>query len=407
MLVMFRFKNYGPFKDEAILDMRAVKAYKEHPDNLITEYEDMPLLKVAAIYGANVSGKSQFVEAYLTFKTLAQHSFHINNKENDNSFLEDAYLPFALDANSRCENTEFEGIYRIGENEYRYGFSYNGSRVGSEWLYRTSLKTNRVSVILERNEDIIKLGASVKRTCEKYLRDIDKDVLALSFFSSLRLKTPVFWETITAIVLFLPVSLSNNAGAELMLDAYFRDDFDDHEKKKLLEFLNAIDVGIKDINVEKNGKAIKVHTYHRANTGDLCEFDFEIESDGTRRAIAIYSVVRSAIKYNAGLVMDEFHSQLHPLLQKYLLDMFYESSTGGQLIYTTHDTTMLDKRFTRRDQIWFTEKNEDGASTLYSLSDFKVRDFDSFEKDYLSGNYGAIPNLKDFSFDGGITDGKG
>ena len=105
--------------------------------------------------------------------------------------------------------------------------------------------------------------------------------------------------------------------------------------------------------------------------------------------------------------MDEFHSQLHPLLQKYLLDMFYESSNGGQLIYTTHDTTMLDKRFTRRDQVWFTEKNENGESILYSLADFKVRDFDSFGKDYLSGNYGAIPNLKDFSFNGGTADGEG
>ena len=407
MLVMFRYKNYGPFKDEVILDMRAVKAYKEHPDNLITVYPDMPLLKIAAIYGANASGKSQFVDAYHTFKTIVQHSFRLNNKDDDHSFIEEFHMPFALCKDCRNADTEFEGIYRIDNEEYRYGFSYNGKEIKSEWLYRTSLQTNRTSVILERDAGIIKLGASVKRTCEKYLKDIDNDVLALSFFSSLRLNNMVFITTVTAIMLFWPVSLSRDAGAEVMLEEYFNNDFDEDEKERLLKFLNAIDVGIKDISIEKNGKKSKVYTYHLDDNGSLCEFDFSLESDGTRRAIAIYSVLRLATKGNAGLIMDEFHSQLHPLLQKYLLDMFYESSNGGQLIYTTHDTTMLDKRFTRRDQVWFTEKNENGESTLYSLADFKVRDFDSFGKDYLSGNYGAIPNLKDFSFNGGTADGEG
>ena len=106
-------------------------------------------------------------------------------------------------------------------------------------------------------------------------------------------------------------------------------------------------------------------------------------------------------------MIDEFHSQLHPLLQKYILDLFYEQSDGGQIIYTTHDTTLLDKKYMRRDQIWFTNKNEDGESSLYSLADFNVRNFDSFEKDYLSGIYGGIPNLKDYSFVGGISDGEG
>lgn len=407
MLVMFRFKNFGPFKEEAVLDMRAVKAYKEHPDNLITEYPDMPLLKVAAIYGANASGKSQFVEAYTTFRELTHNSFFSNNKDEYNCYLCDAFSPFALDDNSVTGETEFEGVYRIGDNEYCYGFSYDDSHIVSEWLYRTSLITNRKSVILERTYAEIVLGASVKRSCEKYLNDIDDDVLALSFFSSLKLRNTVFSEMLRAISLFLPMSLSRDIGAEVLLDMYFRDDFNDDEKNNLLCFLNAIDIGIKDISVERNGKKLEVFTYHQGKTGKVCEFPMSIESDGTRRAISLYFAVKVATRMNAGLIMDEFHSQLHPLLQKYLLDMFYESSAGGQLIYTTHDTTMLDKRFTRRDQIWFTEKNENGESTLYSLADFKVRDFDSFEKDYLSGNYGAIPNLKDFSFYGGTTDGKG
>jgi AAA15 family ATPase/GTPase len=96
-------------------------------------------------------------------------------------------------------------------------------------------------------------------------------------------------------------------------------------------------------------------------------------------------------------MIDELHNQLHPLLQKYIVDLFYNSNTVAQLIYTTHDTTLLDKQYVRRDQIWFTNKNEYGESTLYSLADYKIRNDKSFTKDYLSGAFDAIPRLRKFS----------
>lgn len=407
MLVMFRFKNYGPFKEEAVLDMRAVKAYKEHPDNLLTAHPDMPLLKVAAIYGANASGKSKFVDAYETFRKLVKYSFQGNNDSDKQSVLKQQYHPYALDSVSQNEATEFEVIFSDPKNEYeyRYGFSYNADIILDEWLYRTSMTTNRQSMLLERDSQQIRIGASIKRTCEKYLPDIDNDVLSLSFFKSLKLKNNPFQVVYFLIRSMIPMYFSKDMYSEVLLELYFKDSFDANEKQRLLSFLHAIDVGIQDIEVEKNGDNVIVYSYHRNQDGNMRRFPLELESDGTRRAIAIYSFLRNVTDIG-GLIMDEFHSQLHPLLQKYLLDMFYESSTGGQLIYTTHDTTMLDKRFTRRDQVWFTEKNENGESSLYSLADFKVRDFDSFGKDYLSGDYGAIPNLKDFSFIGGNTDGK-
>lgn len=407
MLVLFRYKNFGPFKEEATLDMRAIKAYKEHPDNLITKYEDMPLLKVAAIYGSNASGKTSFIDAYYYFSEIVSKSFQKNNKDEEDSFLADWYLPFLLD--SACVNgeTEFEAVYRYGDYEYQYGFVYTEENVKYEWLYRTSLKTNRLSTILERTPNGIELGATVRRGCEKYVSDIDEDVLALSFFSSLKLKTAVFANVVSMVNSFLPVSLSIEGQAQAMMIRYFVKDFSEEEKPRLLAFLNAIDICIKDIAVEKNGNKVSVYTYHLGKNGELCRFPIEIESDGTRRAIAVYSFVRLAVLNDRGLLIDEFHSQLHPLLQKYILDLFYEQSDGGQIIYTTHDTTLLDKKYMRRDQIWFTNKNEDGESSLYSLADFNVRNFDSFEKDYLSGIYGGIPNLKDYSFVGGISDGEG
>ena len=185
-----------------------------------------------------------------------------------------------------------------------------------------------------------------------------------------------------------------------MIDRYFKLDFDDAEKPKLLAFLNAIDVGIKDIAFESsnNNEDFAVYTYHTDYSGNKYRIPLEIESDGTQRAIALYSVVRLAALYNRGLLIDEFNNQLHPLLQRYIISLLYEESATGQLIYTTHDTSLLNNQFMRRDQIWFTEKNAAGEASLYSLAEYKVRNDKSFVTDYLSGIYGGIPDLKSFSF---------
>lgn len=399
MLVMFRYKNYGPFKDETVLDMRAIKSYKEHPYNLISTSNNNSLLKVVAIYGANASGKSNFIDAYQSFVSVVLRSFQKKNKDTEESVLSDNYFPFYFDSSSSEANTEFEAVYHMDGYEYKYGFTYNDRTIEYEWLYRKSLSTNRQSRILERSPDKIELGASVKKACEKYVSDIDADVLALSFFSSLKLRTHAFRDTVNCISDILPISFSCDRQADYFLDRYFEKDFDEEEKPQLLAFLKAIDVGIKDITVEKNKNNTAVYTYHIGKDKEKYRLPLEIESDGTRRAIAVYSLVRLAVLYGKGLMIDEFNNQLHPLLQKYIIDLFYEESSCGQLVYTTHDTSLLDKQFMRRDQIWFTSKNEDGESSLYSLAEFKIRNDKSFGKDYLGGIYGGIPILKDFSFE--------
>ena len=399
MLVAFRFKNYGSFKDEMVLDLRAIKSYKEHPYNLITKNKENPLLKVIAVYGANASGKSTFVNAYSAFLRIVRRSFRPNDAENSDSILNKCYYPFLLDEDSINEGTEFEGIYHHNGYEYRYGYIYNDKSIQYEWLYRKSMATNRLVRILERGPEKIDLGASVKKACEKYLPDIAEDVLALSFFSSLKLRTQVFVEAISCILAILPVSLAHDRLTEFFIKDYFEKDFSETERPRLLAFLKAIDVGIRDIRVEKNKNTLLVFTKHIGKDNNPCEFLLDLESDGTRRAIAIYSLMRQALLHGKGLIIDEFNSQLHPLLQKYIVDRFYQSDNCAQLIYTTHDTLLLDKQYMRRDQIWFTSKNEDGESSLFSLAEFKIRNDQSFGKDYLGGVFGAIPILKNFSFE--------
>jgi len=405
MLVMFKIKNFGSFKEETVFDMRAVKSYKEHPYNLTNNQNSDSLLKVACIYGANASGKSTFVSAYDSFRHIVIESFSKNEKSDSETILEQNYYPFVLDNTSFKDDIEFEIVCRIGDYDYKYGFVYNKESIKFEWLYRISLSSNRQSKIFERTSNKIDLGASAKKECDKYIDNIDSSVLVLSFFSSLKLKTSIFKTVVSCITGILPLSFSDDDSSKIMLDIYFGQKYEEANKNNLLSFLNAVDVGIKDIMVEKNNDRTSVMTFHIGEKGKRYILPLELESSGTKRAIALYSFLKIAAVDGKGLIIDELNSQLHPLLQKYLIDLFCKESNYGQLIYTTHDTFLLDKQFVRRDQVWFTSKDDEGKSKLCSLSDFKIRNDKSYRKDYLGGVYGGIPILKDFSFEGDFENG--
>lgn len=398
MLVQFMLKNVLSFKEETILDMAAIPAYKEHEYNLIN-HGDESFLKVAAIYGANASGKSNLHQAWNFFQSIIVESFN-NTADNvgDNRFsaLEKYYVPFSFE--EEYENSEFQVTFIDDIFEYRYGFEYNSSQIVSEWLYRRNEKTKRTITVFERTTDTINFGASVRRECDKYKGQVPKDALALSFFNKLSLKTDLFnivymhsaintlvidsdnCENIEILKGFLPKILSNKK-----------------DKAKLLSFLTSIDTGIKDLDFDDSEKEIRFFTKHVGRNGKLYPLSLFVESEGTIKSIMIYIFIQMALLSNRSLFVDELNTKLHPLLLKFIIDLFYEPNSTAQLIYTTHDTTLMDKKFFRRDQIWFVQKDALGYSTLSALSDFKVRSDASFEKDYLAGVYGGIPLLKEFS----------
>ena len=398
MLVQFMLKNVLSFKEETILDMTAIPAYKEHDYNLIKNGEES-FLKVAAIYGANASGKSNLHQAWFFFQRIIIESFNNTDDNVSNtrvSALQKYYVPFSFEHTK--DNSEFQITFIDDIFEYRYGFEYNADHIVSEWLYRKKDSTKRTVTIFERTTEDIDFGASVRRECDKYKNQIPKDALALSFFNKLSLKTDLF-----------NIVYENSAIDTLVIDSDDCENVDllerflpkilksDNSKEKLLSFLSSIDSGIKDLYYEDTGKEIRFFTKHLGRNGNLFPLTLFAESEGTLKSIMLYIFVQLAIWNNRSLFIDEMNTKLHPLLLKFLIDLFYEPTSTAQLIYTTHDTTLMDKKFFRRDQIWFVQKDEFGYSSLSALSDFKVRSDASFEKDYLAGVYGGIPLLKEFS----------
>lgn len=394
MLIQFTLKNFLSFKDEAILDMSAISAYKEHEYNLMEINENNRLLKVAAIYGANASGKSNIFTAFLTFQKMVIESF--NNVAFDEQLpIQKYFRPFQFDKEKN--NTEFEIVLFFDGDEYQYGFEYNDRQIIAEWLYRK--KEDRIEKIplIEREKEI-HFGEELSDECSLYQHQIPRETLALTFLSGLRLKNDIMKRVFKAITDITVISGSHysHMTLEKLLPNIINQD-----KSNLIEFLSAVDTGIKNISYKQRDRNILFYTTHEDTDGNQYRMPIYNESDGTIKSILIYAQAKSAILNNRVVLIDELNAQLHPLLLKFIIDLFYTSSSISQLIYTTHDTTLLDQRFFRRDQIWFVKKDEDGHSSLTSLAEFKFSNSGSYGINYLAGVYGAIPNLGDFNIKAG------
>lgn len=391
MLVQFMLKNVLSFKDETIIDMTAINAYKEHGSNLIDCGMKEKFLRVAAIYGANASGKSNLYVAMSYFQRIIEESFNNVNDKNPIA-IRKYYMPFLFE--DKPENSEFQIVVIYENYEYRYGFEYNDKCIVSEWLYRKNLESNRTAIIFERAAEKVEFGASVRKECDIYKEQIPNETLVLSFFNKLKMKINIFKIVYENIMDTLVVPADFWEDTEIIEE--FLPEVIDNDKKSLIEFLTAIDTGIRDISYDNTETEIKFTTVHKGKNGVDYPLGLFLESEGTIKSIVLFIYAKIAVLNDKSMFVDELNVKLHPLLLKFIIDLFYNDSSMAQLIYTTHDTTLMDKKFFRRDQIWFVQKDEFGYSELVALSDFKVRSDASFEKDYLAGVYGGIPLLKEY-----------
>ena len=196
------------------------------------------------------------------------------------------------------------------------------------------------------------------------------------------------------------------------------------DKTSILELLNSADLGISDIAVERKKGKQAMFSYdaatgkasasdpietevriprlkHRGEAGEAF-FDFQEESDGTQRFFAFAGIIIHILEHGMTLVVDELENSMHPLLVRHILGLFFSPRTnprGAQLIFSTHNTSLLDKELFRRDQIWFAEKGIDLSSILVSFSEFSARKTEAFEKGYLEGRYGALPIIRAFNME--------
>ena len=404
MLIRFSFKNFKSFKNENCLDMEAT-SLKEHEYN-VAKTENGEYLKVSAIYGANASGKTNVLQAfdYMKKRILVSDDSKKNSpidEENIYSFMINN-APIALEVEILAKNNKI----------YKYGFEVLKDTIISEWLFEK--RVNKFYAIFERENN----NVSMKPNKISDLVNIDERTLFLNIYSKIDRNNEDFSNVYDWFVNSMYLDLGNpNFERFINNRVSLKILSDENYKKELLKFIKTFDSGIEGIRttpdsieaVKSNNGIIDIEVLHRGENGELKALPFYLESNGTRKMFHLFDFFMDALKNGMVLFVDELDAKLHPLLTRYIINLFHNSQTNignGQLIYSTHDTVNLNKETFRRDEIWFAEKDKDGLSEIYALSDYileddknagkKVRNDATYNKDYLTGRYGAIPVLEEF-----------
>nr|WP_027870866.1 ATP-binding protein [[Eubacterium] cellulosolvens] len=412
MLIQFNFKNFRSFRDDATLDLSAAKM-TEFNDRVISVGSER-ILPVAAIYGANASGKSNVYSAFEYMAEYVANSLHYG--DDPAKFRENRPTPFLFDCVSEDAESSFEVYFTVpgdtSEKSYNYGFCIGKDGVTEEWLnYKTKTAREYKSIIyrsVEENElDLSGLPKPARNNIEVAL---DKQVLIVSLGAKLKVdkcKLVRDWFLANEFADF------GNAYTNFFLSKRLPKEFVEDKviQQKVVQYFSSFDESIKGFNVEEvptegDSKAptYKINSIHKKiDSDEVAEIPLGMESAGTLKMFALYPELQTVLQNGSVYFIDELNARLHPLLVRNFILMFLNPEVNvnhAQLIFTTHDTWQLSNQLLRRDEIWFTEKNTDGVSTLYSLADFvnedgvKIRKDESYEKNYLLGKYGAIPFLK-------------
>lgn len=411
MLLQFNITNILSYKDEAILDLVAGSdtSYEEsllHTNN----HRVMP---VAAVFGANASGKSNL------FKAMTAAILFVRNSQNMQINTQIGFAPFLLDDTSRFNKTRVDFVFIRNGVKYEYGFVVDSSKVYEEYLY--AYKSIKPSMIFERYDvNHYRYTSSKERIFKKYEK--------LNADNKLFLATATAWNCQETKEPFLWFSESidtyDQEAIERAMLVHMDLDQDGSNKEFLLKALKVADFNISDYQfTTKKGdlsqiplppgmtfednfatqiKEWKLDYIHNVQTNNSIEkypLPYNAESSGTLSFTAYALVIHDVLAKGKTMVVDELDSALHPMLIRYLIEMFTnpkQNRNGAQLIFNTHALTLLDLDMLRRDQIYFVEKdNITGKSELYALSDFTPmpRKTDKIMKRYLQGRYGAIPEI--------------
>lgn len=426
MLIEFSVTNYRSILGRQTLSMVASTYFKELEslNTFIPDQNDgVPrLLRSTVLYGPNASGKSTLIQALQFVKEQVLNS----QKESQAGDAIDI-ASFKLTAESRVADSEFEVTFVEQSVRYEYGFRCNRERFTEEWLFayplgRAQKWFHRV-FDAESGKDAYKFSSSFLGRRQRQTWAAQTRPNALFFSTAIQLNNeqlkPAFdWFKLRLRVFDSVWGLNPGYTMERCGK--------NEDRKRVVEFMNSADLSIADIQLKEtvfsadvlpNGmpisikeeflkdmagrKFIEPRFFHKdVKTQESVEFDESEESDGTRALFAFAGPWLDVIENERVLVVNELDTSLHPLLVHHLVKRLHHEGTKAQLIFTTHDTTLLSQKLLRRDQVWFVEKDAESATKLYPLSDFSPRDNEAVERGYLNGRYGGIPFLKDLDFYG-------
>lgn len=393
MLIQFKVANYRSIKGQVVLSMLA-SIDQEHDEHVIDAGNKGRYLKSSIIYGANASGKSNLLLAFyfMVNYVLTSHEKQLN--------IPTGRIPFKFDSDTPEEPSVFEVVFIADQTKYVYGFSANDQKIIDEYLYY--YPNGRKAVVFERSDT-----DSYRFTSDVELQESLKE---RNTHNKLYLSTAANWNYKKVLPVFAWFSSCRilNTRFESAYGTNGTDLLDDKYREKIAQLLRVADFGIQTLKIKDGATSFagmlagildNVEAVHQVKNenGECATYPLSMaeESTGTNTYFRLIGEVEKALEMGCLLVADEIDAYLHPLLTQHIVSLFNSAENnphGAQLIFSSHNTNFLDLNLMRRDQIWFTEKDENtGATDLYSLVDFSVRKDAKVEKGYLLGRYGAIP----------------
>ena len=417
MLLNFAVTNYRSIKDRQVLSLMAVDGLP-HEGSLQESKGGIRALPLALLFGANASGKSNILRAFGAMRDMVLGSVRLNPED-----ALDEYDPFLLSEETKEKETEFEieFLYNQGSKErhYRYGFSFTDEAIKEEWLYRVGKKAD--TRLFSRGKNGVSIGRFFPEGKGRE-GDLHENRLFLSLTAQLK------GELSTSIISWFNQCYFASA---LYSERYMRKTYElfksgSEYAEKAKAFLRDIDVAVRDLSIKEETiesedfpkelqeilgdllkeeiKGLRVQSTHNRydSRGDLTGKEvFELrrqESEGTQKVAELLGLIFGTLERGELLVIDELDAKLHPLLTRAIIQLFTNpkmNKQGAQLIFTTHDTNQLNLDYVRRDEIWFTEKNQREETQLYAHIEFdNFEESDLIADEYVRGRYEAIPRIK-------------
>lgn len=415
MIIDISIENFLSIREKVVLSLEASSGSKSLFKNMIKGPNHDNLLKSIAVYGANASGKTNVVKAILFMYSMVinSHTHNVGNRINR--------IPFKLDATSEKKPSKFEINFIMNGVTYKYGFSFDNEKIINEYLYYTP--KGRKALIFKR-KNTTKFTFTIDKTKQEQIKNQTlENTLYLSRAAQLK------YERVMEVYKFFKedIIIQNKYSPQWANYTITQIYENPRIKRKILEILKAADFGgIEDIKIKKERRPVKqimleigkeilskkdseddfydVKICHRKKTSDgreiIIDFDIDEESEGTKKTFVMLGPILDILERGKILIIDELESSLHPEIAKLLIKLFNtKNNKNSQLIFTTHNTNLLDNKLFRRDQIYFTSKKPNESTKMSSLLDFKLRQEADFERAYLNGRFNALPFIDETLFD--------
>ncbi len=427
MLVEFRFKNYRSFRDEAVLSMEAVGLSSFR--NCLIEYNNMKLLPGVAIYGKNGGGKSNVIRA---FWLGVQFIRNAQRMQHERSTV--PVVPFTLNDYSLNEPTEFEFDYIVDGVKYWYSFAATREKIVREELFHAPkgqraqvfvregqkfsftedrAKRKLISETVAQNQLFFSVACTMNDAiCVRAMRWFREEIFFSRDYTDIPTQLLEYYNDSNMLKAISDYAKTADFGIdemqfeienkEMSENFDIPDEIPDGMKAALTSFIQILSQTSNNSESKLKMSQVKAKAKHKGinSNGEQGLFSLELgdESDGTRKLMSIAPAIESALNKGGVLLVDELERELHPMLVNFIIAKFQSKKSnpnGAQIIFTTHNTELMNLEFMRKDQIYFADKRrKDGSSELYSVTDFNTKTSDNIRKSYLVGKYGATPDVE-------------